>query len=88
MALQFAQPDDIPPDHPSGKNVIAALVTGKIQTPFRRAAERRPQKRRPRETENPNSQPKLSTLSHVIEDDVTLFTSADTDWAFRRLQRS
>ena len=90
MTLQFAQPDDVSKDlKPTGKKVVAALVTGKFKSAFPNGAPKDDEKKESdvaasaSEPKDSNSQP--STLnSHLTESTSTstLLLIADTDWLF------
>jgi ABC-type uncharacterized transport system involved in gliding motility auxiliary subunit len=80
MALQFSQPDAIARQiTPTGKKILAALVTGKFKTAFPAGAPQDPDKKdaAPAATPAPTT-PALNESKTTS----TLFVIADTDWLF------
>lgn len=90
MTLQLAQPDDVSKDlKPTGKKVIAALITGKFKSAFPNGAPKDDEKNESdvaaSASEPKDSNPQPSTLnSHLTESTSTstLLLIADTDWLF------
>lgn len=77
MTLQFAQPDDIARQIvPSGKKVIAALVTGQFTTAFPDGPPKDDKSAPAKQPDSPPSFLRRSTNSS------TLLIVADTDWLF------
>jgi ABC-type uncharacterized transport system involved in gliding motility auxiliary subunit len=85
MMLQFAQPDDVAKQiTPSGKKVIAALVTGKFKTAFPDGA---PKDEKPADDPTKTAEPKKPEPAAAdslkeSKTNSTLFVIADTDWLF------
>lgn len=92
MMLQFAQPDDVAKQiTPSGKKVIAALVTGKFKTAFPNGAPKEEEKKDDaakkddhKHDEKKEAKPEEKPAETLKESKgtSTLFVIADTDWLF------
>jgi ABC-type uncharacterized transport system involved in gliding motility auxiliary subunit len=91
MMLQFAQPDEVAKQiTPSGKKVIAALVTGKFKTAFPNGAPKDEEKKdeaakdgdkKDEKKDAKKDEPKGDSLKES-KGTSTLFVIADTDWLF------